>query len=84
MTWFAKANARTHKTLRGRPVDRLVEERAVMRPLPEQRARLGSSMGAPGAARPARHASTPSTTRLEKVLQDSGIKLTSVASQTYS
>jgi hypothetical protein len=33
--WFLKANARTHKTLRCRPVDRLVEERAVMRPLPE-------------------------------------------------
>jgi transposase len=32
--WFAKANARTHKTLRARPVDRLVEERAAMRPLP--------------------------------------------------
>jgi len=33
--WFEKANARTHKTLRARPVDRLVEEREVMRPLPE-------------------------------------------------
>jgi transposase len=32
--WFAKANARTHKTLRARPVDRLIEEREVMRPLP--------------------------------------------------
>jgi len=32
--WFEKANARTHKTLRERPIDRLVEERAVMRPLP--------------------------------------------------
>jgi transposase len=32
--WFAKANARTHKTLRCRPVDRLAEERAVMAPLP--------------------------------------------------
>ena len=32
--WFEKANARTHKTLRCRPVDRLVEEREVMRPLP--------------------------------------------------
>jgi transposase len=34
--WFTKANARTHKTLRARPIDRLVEERAVMRPLPER------------------------------------------------
>lgn len=34
--WFVRANARTHKTLRCRPVDRLVEERGVMRPLPEQ------------------------------------------------
>ncbi len=32
--WFEKANARTHKTLRARPVDRLAEEREVMRPLP--------------------------------------------------
>jgi hypothetical protein len=34
--WFLKANARTHKTLRARPIDRLVEERQVMRPLPER------------------------------------------------
>ncbi len=33
--WFLKANARTHKTLRARPVDRLLEEREVMRALPE-------------------------------------------------
>jgi transposase len=33
--WFEKrANARQHKTLRCRPVDRLVEERGVMAPLP--------------------------------------------------
>ena len=32
--WFEKANARTHKTLRERPIDRLIEERALMRPLP--------------------------------------------------
>ena len=32
--WFVKANARTHKTLRCRPVDRLVAEREHMRPLP--------------------------------------------------
>ncbi|HYM59137.1 MAG TPA: IS21 family transposase, partial [Solirubrobacteraceae bacterium] len=32
--WFEKANVRTHKTLRARPIDRLVEERAVMRALP--------------------------------------------------
>ncbi len=32
--WFEKANSRTHKTLRTRPVDRLIEERDVMRPLP--------------------------------------------------
>ncbi|MCA1697973.1 MAG: hypothetical protein LC790_03340 [Actinobacteria bacterium] len=31
---LAVANARTHKTLRARPVDRLVEERRAMRPLP--------------------------------------------------
>ena len=32
--WFEKANARAHNTLRARPVDRLTEEREVMRPLP--------------------------------------------------
>jgi hypothetical protein len=32
--WFEKANGRTHKTLRARPIDRLLEEREVMRPLP--------------------------------------------------
>ena len=32
--WFAKANARTHKTLRCRPVDRLAAEREQMAPLP--------------------------------------------------
>lgn len=32
--WFERVNARTHKTLRARPIDRLVEERQVMRPLP--------------------------------------------------
>jgi transposase len=32
--WFEKANARTHKTLRCRPIDRLLEEREAMRPLP--------------------------------------------------
>jgi hypothetical protein len=34
--WFIKANARTHKTLRARPIDRLEEERAVMRALPDR------------------------------------------------
>jgi transposase len=34
--WFERANARTHKTLRARPLDRLVEERAAMRPLPRR------------------------------------------------
>ena len=33
--WFSdRANARMHKTLRARPIDRLIEERAVMAPLP--------------------------------------------------
>ena len=32
--WFEKANARTHRGLRARPVDRLAEELQVMRPLP--------------------------------------------------
>jgi len=34
--WFDKVNGRTHKTLRARPVDRLLEERAVMAPLPAE------------------------------------------------
>jgi len=33
--WFSeRANPRMHKTLRARPIDRLIEERAVMAPLP--------------------------------------------------
>ena len=32
--WFCRVNARTHKTLRERPVDRLAAELAVMTPLP--------------------------------------------------
>jgi transposase len=32
--WFDKANRRTHRTLRCRPIDRLAEERGAMRPLP--------------------------------------------------
>lgn len=32
--WFTKVNARTHKTLRARPVDRLAEEHQVMAALP--------------------------------------------------
>jgi transposase len=32
--WFTKINARTHKTLRARPVDRLAEEHRVMAALP--------------------------------------------------
>jgi hypothetical protein len=35
-SWFQKANARLHRTLRARPVDRLAEEREVMRALPER------------------------------------------------
>jgi transposase len=34
--WFEKANARTHKTLRCRPVDRLAEEHEAMTSLPAQ------------------------------------------------
>jgi len=34
--WFEKANGRGHRTIRARPVDRLTEERQVMRPLPER------------------------------------------------
>ena len=34
--WFAgRANARIHKTLKARPIDRLVEERGLMAPLPQ-------------------------------------------------
>ena len=34
--WFLKVNARTHKTLKARPIDRLVEEQQVMAPLPDR------------------------------------------------
>jgi transposase len=33
--WFAKVNARTHRGIRARPVDRLAEELEVMAPLPQ-------------------------------------------------
>jgi transposase len=33
--WFERVNARTHKTLRARPVDRLADELTVMAPLPD-------------------------------------------------
>jgi transposase len=35
-SWFEKANARLHRTLRARPVDRPVEEREAMRALPDR------------------------------------------------
>jgi transposase len=34
--WFAKVNARTHKTLRARPIDRLADELEAMAPLPDR------------------------------------------------
>ncbi len=34
--WFEKANSRGHRTIRARPVDRLIEEREMMRALPEK------------------------------------------------
>jgi transposase len=34
--WFTKINARTHKTLRARPVDRLADDLEAMAPLPDQ------------------------------------------------
>jgi hypothetical protein len=35
-TWFEqRANARIHKTLKARPIDRLIEERQIMTPLPQ-------------------------------------------------
>ena len=35
--WFEKANGRAHRTIRARPIDRLTEEREMMRPLPARR-----------------------------------------------
>jgi hypothetical protein len=35
-SWFSRVNARTHKTLRAKPVDRLATELEVMAPLPAQ------------------------------------------------
>jgi len=51
-----KANARTHQTLRARPVDRLEEEFGVMRPQPDRppdtdSLHLFRAMKAPAAAR---------------------------------
>ena len=49
--WFDKVNARTHKTLRARPVDRLVEELEVMAPLPSAMPDTRSALGARGSRR---------------------------------
>ncbi len=43
--WFAKVNARTHKTLRARPIDRLADELEAMAPLPERDARHAPGAG---------------------------------------
>jgi transposase len=34
--WCERVNARTHRTLRCRPIDRLAQERSALRPLPER------------------------------------------------
>ena len=53
-TWFCeRANARMHKTLRERPVDRLAEERQLMAPLPAIGTRRRQTLGAQGPTRPA-------------------------------
>ena len=48
--WFPKVNARTHKTLRARPVDRLADEHEVMAALPRADARHRAALGHPGRA----------------------------------
>jgi len=60
--WFAKVNARTHKTLRARPVDRLTDEG--LRPLPAAMPDTSRRWVTLPASRPIRSfASTPTTTR---------------------
>ena len=59
--WFAKANARTHTTLRVRPVDRLAEELEVMAPLPAMPDTVGA--GSRGSRRIPIFGLTPVTTR---------------------
>jgi transposase len=56
--WFAKINARTHKTLRARPIDRLADELAAMAPLPARMpdtARRWTTRVAPAPAPAGRH-----------------------------
>ena len=48
--WFTKVNARTHKTLRARPVDRLAEEHQVMAALPAEMPDTGQAFRDPGSA----------------------------------
>jgi transposase len=61
--WFDdRANSRMHKTLRARPIDRLIEERAVMAPLPASR-RTRIAGGCSGSRRIPTCASIPATTR---------------------
>jgi transposase len=60
--WFTKVNARTHKMLRARPVDRLAEEHQVMAPLPPAMP-TRPSVGSRGSRRIRTCAWTPTTTR---------------------
>src|SRR5215212_7594421 len=60
--WFVRVNARTHKTLRARPVDRLAEEHRVMAPLPAGDARQRQALGD---SDPARSASADRHQRLQ-------------------
>ncbi len=50
--WFEKANSRAHRTLRARPVDRLAEEREVMRAAASLTAGRRPPLGDQGAAGP--------------------------------
>jgi transposase len=60
--WFEKANGRGHRTIRARPVDRLIGEHEVMRALPSSR-RIPTAGGSRGCRRTRICASTPTTTR---------------------
>ena len=48
--WCDRVNQRVHRTIRAVPAERLVEERARMRPLPARDARLRSAVRGAGAA----------------------------------
>ena len=80
--WFEQANARTHKMLRARPFDRLLEEREVMRALPD--AELDLDRRWVPRVRPIRTSGlTPTTTRWIRTWSALGSRFASASARSW-